>query len=1171
MVLKSAVSAHQKPENDATLRQQMASNPLESVWVGASAGTGKTKVLTDRVLRLLLPREDGAPGTPAHRILCLTFTKAAASEMALRINQTLGAWAVLDLENLKAKLEGLLGQAPRPDQIAAAQRLFANVMDTAGGLQIMTIHSFCQSVLGRFPLEASLPPNFTLLEEAQALELIAQAKAHVLEKAQNPGELADALGRIGRDIDEKAFAALIREIAGERHQMAGLLRGQPICEVYAAICGYYDISPQTTEGDVMGAFCANEAFAFEGLGKTAQTMQDQGGKTSLAYSAVVMSWLKSNQSQRINNFKAYKDVFITTKGTAREKDFPVLGVKALYPDAEDILRAESQRILTLQDKLSRMKSAALTRDILTIGQEILSAYADLKRLRGGLDFDDLILRTMDLLRGETGGLQGFEDAGAWIMYKLDQGLDHILVDEAQDTNPEQWRIIEALCDEFFRGMGAKEHMRRSSFVVGDIKQSIYSFQRAAPEEFQRMQTVFERKIREAGQTSRNIPLETSFRSTQSVLRLVDRVFAEPMLNAAVGGGEIHHIAHRAGQAGCAELWPLIENEAQEKADPWAPPLAIREQKSAAARMASTIAERIAQWLAQGEMLHSAGRPLQAGDIMILVRSRSAFVDQLVRALKLKSIPVSGVDRMRLGEQLVVQDMLSMARFALLPEDDLNLACVLKSPFVGWDEEDLFALCYQRAGSLWSELQYYDAAKFKDKTDGPYPELLEQKRVKALEYLKNFIHIAQAGGSYEFFSALLQKTCPADSVSGLRAIKGRLGEDALDPMEELLNAALSFGRENIDSLQLFLAQQEHKSVDIKRELEESGGKVRIMTVHGSKGLQAPIVIIPDTIKTAQSRKISRLLWPKKTGLAFPLWSPRKDDDPVPYRNIYEKGVMLAGQEEGRLLYVAMTRAADRLYVAGYKQRNGSIEDSWYEKVCTAFDADDATQKDEEGVLRLENPQTAAPDQTDKAQQKLLERVEVPLWLSQPAPQEPSPPRPLVPSRPSITEQQSALSPLAAGHGFRFKRGNLTHKLLQFLPEFAPETREKAAQYYLEKNADDLPADVQQNIADEVLKILDNPDYSQFFSNNSRAEVSVTGLMPDNRIISGQIDRLVVGEKDIWILDYKTNRPPPTDPKDIPHIYRAQLAAYRDTIVTIYPQHKIHCALLWTDGPRLMIVE
>lgn len=1157
---KSNASAY--PLNPNVL-QRRASNPSASVWVGASAGTGKTKVLTDRVLRLLLPRDNNEAGTPAHKILCLTFTKAAASEMALRINKTLAEWAVMDESALHAKLESLLGRSPRLDETEAARKLFAQVIDTPGGLKIMTLHSFCQSILGRFPLEAGIAPNFSILDENSAAELMAQAKTQTYaQAAMTPASpLSGALNTLAAVIGEDSFEKLLGELARERAQLRRILgHGWDIDGLYTRLCAALDIPSAVTPQDILHRACAEGAFDAADLREAGRIMLTRGGKTNQENGAILLAWLDRTPEGRMAGITAYYGVYFTQEGKPLSK----LMDKKLgedNPAALDALHRERARLEALKETRAKAASAALTRDLFLLGGEILKRYEHLKRAQGVLDFDDLIGLTTRLLGGDGGGSAEESNAldfmPSWVLYKLDQGLDHILIDEAQDTNPEQWAIIKALAEEFFAGIGARDGVTRTIFTVGDEKQSIYSFQRASPEEFDIMRGHFTRRIgQEAGLAWDDVALNISFRSTRSVLEAVDRVFAQPALSADPGFSGTSHSSYRSGQAGLVELWPLYESAGTaEDYDPWEPPVTITEGRSSASLCAEGVATTIQGWIERGERLESHDRPIEAGDIMILVRTRTAFVNQLIRALKTRGIPVSGHDRMVLNDQLAVQDLLALAEFALLPPDDLTLACLLKSPLIGMSEDALFDLAVNRPDTLWHALKNH------------------KDHAESVAYLESFIAAAHHMHPYEFFSAALDRPCPADHHSGLRAMKKRLGHDALDPIDELLNAALRFEEDHTPSLQGFIRWQKSGHAQIKREMEESGGQVRIMTVHGSKGLQAPIVILPDTVRNTRAvpgQADKRLLWPHKTGLAVPLWSPRKDMDFAAFETAYAALEAKDDQEYRRLLYVAMTRAEERLYVTGYKGKREPMPDSWYEYIRAGLQNADGAQPLENGGLRLTNAREKNPDRQPATAPVAAKPQALPEWLFRKAPQEPSPPQPLVPSRPSQSEP-AALSPLHAMSQSRFRRGNVTHKLLQFLPDIAPDLRQATAQKFLTRYAQDLGAATCTDIIRECLEILNDPEFAPLFGPGSRAEVPITGLMNGRDLVSGQIDRLFIRGRDIWIIDFKTNRPPPQDARDVPQIYKDQMRAYHDTLRAIYPNHTIHCGLIWTDGPRLMRID
>ncbi len=1148
-------------ETDPNVLQRRAANPDSSAWVGASAGSGKTKVLTDRMIRLMLPGADGRPGSDPGAILALTFTKAGANEMAQRLSRRLAAWAVMDDAALAEDLgRNLFGEAPTPEQMRAARQLFARVVDAPGGMRIMTIHSFCGSVLGRFPLEAGLPPHFTALEDGQDTLLLDRARDSVLAQAAGqPGSpLGQALHHIAGLQGEDQFAALLRTLASERRQLGDILRDHFGPDgVYAQLCRHFDLPPgASAESLIEGAGPADEGA----LRTAVRALVEGGGAEDSKRGQSIQAWLDAPKPARAALYADYKSAYLTGKGELRAR-MATKGAVAIMPDVADILGAEGNRLLTLDDSIKAAQVAAATRDLLILGDAILKAYADLKEARAALDFDDLIIRTLALLQGRTMGMSQ-KDVAPWVRFKLDQGIDHILIDEAQDTNPEQWAIVRALTEEFFAGSGSREDAGRTLFVVGDEKQSIFSFQRAEPRQMGDQQDWYAARIAAAGETLEDVPLNTSFRSTPAILRAVDSVFEPPEMRKGLGRNVRPHAADRRRQPGLVELWPLKKDDDAEEpengdtvTEGWDLPVSVTERQSGAARLCAQIADTIDGWIRTKEILPSRGRAIQPGDILILMRTRTPFVGQLVRALKNRNIDVSGVDRMVLKDQLAVEDLTCAASFALLPDDDLALAGLLKSPFVGWDDEALYALAQPRGEneSLWAALR-------------------KGRDTPLQEWLSALIRRAAADHPYEFFSRLLQEHCPADNVSGLRAIRGRLGADALDPLDEFLNRTLTYETGALPTLQGFLHWHASEASDIKRQMEEESAAVRIMTVHASKGLQAPIVILPDTVRGASSRKADRILWPDRSDFPLPVFLPTKTMMPAALGDACDTVAEKQEEEYLRLLYVAMTRAEDRLYAGGYTGKKAPLDLTWHGAIRAGLERlpETETTEDENGAvtLRLSNP--ALTDEADrKGKDHAVKRAAsaAPSWLRAPAPEEPTPPRPLVPSRPSGPLPPAA-SPRAAKDVYRFRRGTLTHTLLQYLPDLPFESREAAAAQFIGRAGPDLPQDVREGIVRETMAVLRHPQFAPIFGPESRAEISVTGLLDDATLISGQIDRLLVTDKEILIVDYKTNRPPPQRVEDVPAIYMRQMQAYARAMEKIYPGRAITCALLWTDGATLM---
>lgn len=1150
---------------DPDVQQRRASDPAMSVWVTASAGSGKTKVLTDRVLRLLLPREDGQTGSKPYRILCLTFTKAAAKEMALRISKTLAAWAVMPIEGsgaekgLRRSLEELLGAPPSEGVLKAARRLFTEIMEApGGGLNIMTIHSFCQSVLARFPLEAGVPLNFTPLEEAEAEALLKQACQRVLGALETmPGSpLAQSAETVLSVVQEEALLALMKAFVKERGQFDDFLQQNfGLDGIRQAVFRIFDFVPEQTRQDFLETLCS--ANPDDALRQAAMMLQ--GGEKSADVGRAIAAWLEADVAARAKTLSAYLDCFFTKElpPKIRSQNFPPKPVAEKYPECRDVLLAEAERLAALTARLKNWDCADLTSHLLLLGGHVLKAYEEVKKAQAALDFDDLIFKTLALLQQN--------DMAGWVQYKLDQGLEHILVDEAQDTNPEQWRIIEALCRPFFEGAGAHERPR-TTFTVGDEKQSIYSFQRASPQAFFRMQDHFAVSSQQGGLPwTGDVALDVSFRSAACILELVDSIFDHGQGGAPLSKLPVQHHSYRRGQAGRVEIWPLITPPEKRGIDFWAPPIAVESALSPRAALAEKIAFTLSEMIGK-DILPSRGRPVQPGDVLILLRTRGKdknnFVQHISKALKKYGIPVGGADRMKLTDHIAVQDIIALAAFCLCPVDDLSLAAFLKSPWLGLDEETLFMLCHGREASLWKSLR---------------EQAEDNMRLKAAaDYLEGMLKAARSCGPFDFIMKVLYAACPADPAgTGLRAALARLGEDALDPLNEMLQQALAFERTEHPTLQHFIDMLAQQSSEIKREGSEAAAHVRIMTVHGAKGLQAPIVILPDTLNGHQGRSgkpDSKLLWPDKTGLPIPLWAPRKTHECGLYASAKTALDQQERAEQSRLLYVALTRAEDRLYIAGCQTTKQPDPESWYFKILEgAKRVPYARALDGEGVV-FDTPQTADPDRIDKAEHvKAGPPPAMPAWLFAAAAQE-AHARIIEPSR-QAAEKLDRRRPLsfAAREDMSFLRGNITHRLLQILPDMPVEKRAAAAHHFAAQYGGDLGAATQKEIVEETLAVLRHPDFFAVFGPGSLAEVPITGRLSSGDIVRGQIDRLLITDTDVFIVDYKTNRDIPEVGKAVPAAYLKQMKIYADVMEAIYPGRTCKAALLWTHGAVLMPVN
>jgi ATP-dependent helicase/nuclease subunit A len=1125
--------------------QRQASDPAVSAFVSASAGSGKTKLLTDRMLRLMLG------GADPSRIQCLTFTKAAAAEMSLRLQSRLGRWVTLDDDALDWELRELRVD-PSAAALAKARELFATILDLPGGMRIGTIHAFCQSLLRRFPIEAAISPHFRLVEDTDARQAMDQAREGVLARTP-PGELRELAGLANAE----RFATLVGILEGQRARLdAALQLAEPrLAAAMRRVAGAGGASDA-------GILAAGVSWPAEGAVTAALRLAHEEGTPAVKEKAGrMLAWLGLDAGPRHEHWAEWLAELL--KGDGAPRAVSVFAAKKLaekHPSIPDALGAEQARVLAVEDSRRALRVADASTALLRLARPVLRAYAGRKQDMGFLDYGDLIGRTSQLL---------VDPGAAWVMYKLDGGIDHLLLDEVQDTAPEQWQIAHRLTEEFFAGQGARAEEvggkgapARTFFAVGDPKQSIYSFQGADPEEFGRSHDRMAARVGGSAQEWRDVTLDVSFRSTTPVLALVDAVFADPVAARGVAEeGGLQHYADRAGFAGQVELWPLTPLPEEEEAAPWTVPDRNMGLVSAPQRLADALARFVDGELRDGVLLQSRNRPLAAGDVLVLVRRRDAFARALVRALKARGVPVAGLDRLVLTEQAAVQDMLAACDAVLLPEDDLAVACVLTSPLGGLTDESLMRLAMERCGTLWEALR----------------DRAGEREVWRQAW--TFLSTLQSRADHVTPHALLSEAL--EPLGGRARLLARLGPEAAEPLDELLSAALAYTATHAPALQGFVHWMRRSGAEVKREAEGAGGAVRVMTVHGAKGLQAPLVILPDTTGLPPEDDAFHWVRDAVTGADLPLWSPRRELRCAAVQRAQEAERDRRLREYNRLLYVALTRAEDRLLVCGWHTKRGVAEDSWYRMAERGFRAIGAAAEPFGAVsgawegerLVQSSPQTAKVMPMQAARARAA--ASLPPWAGRPGdwrpeppPPEPPLPVPLAPSRPdgaSLGPVPRAASPLQARDdaGRRFLRGNLVHTLLQHLPDLPDGEREAAALEHLGRPGFGLPWAEVADLAAQVMGVLRHPELAPLFGPEGRTEQPLAGLV-GGTVVTGVVDRLAVLPGEVWLADYKTHRDAPRDVADTPVRYLRQLAAYRAVLRGVFPGRPIRCALVWTQG-------
>ncbi|VVT06087.1 DNA helicase [Sphingomonas sp. EC-HK361] len=1104
--------------------QGQASDPATHVWLSASAGTGKTQVLAARVFRLLLAGVDPAA------ILCLTFTKAGAAEMAGRISQRLAAWVRMPSTELSMDLSAL-GESPNPVLKDRARTLFAKVLEApGGGLRIQTIHGFCQGLLAGFPVEAGLVPGFRPLEAREETLLAREALAAMLVEAEAAGRSGpvEAIGVLSLRLGEEGAEGFLRDCARARDALEALPSGIP-----PFLRRAFDLPAGDVEAAILDA-CGDDAIDREALETIAALNRAWGTKGGIGRADAIGLWLAAEREQRAATLDQLHAVWAKADGDPRSFDRGQAPSDPAYADLAMRMHGHCGRLLNLRVQAAY---ADLLASALEVGRDYARAYAAAKRAQGAVDFDDLIAATVALLQQDG--------IGDWIRYKLDQTTEHVLIDEAQDTNVAQWTIVRALVDEFFVGRGIHAPSTRTLFTVGDYKQAIFGFQGTDPQFFEAARVFFDAKANaargdddmpddERGAPMAQLSLVHSFRSTEPILEFVDSVIDTVGADAlGLADGVEPHASQVPGAGTVTLLPPVVAGGSGDDEEGWIDD-AVRENATRIARM-------VRGWIDEGLPLR--GGAVTPADVMILVKRRGDLAQLLVARLHAEGVPVAGVDRLRLNAPLAVQDLLAAVRFVLQPDDDLSLASLLVSPLIGWSQEQLLAAAAPRSGSLWRHLQRNPAID--------------------LSALLGLLARADFTTPYQFLEEIL-----SGPLDGRRQLIRRLGEEARDPIEELLNASLAFETQSTPSLQRFLDWFDRGDVEIVRDAGAPSDAVRVMTAHAAKGLQAPVVILADATSDPDSSPRSVLRWtPEGLDAAIPVIRPRTAERIEALAPVIDDAKARERAEHWRLFYVAATRAEERLVVAGSlsaKWNGVPPEASWYAAADRALEALGAPTVEGERHFEGRAPQPAVRGK--RAAPSVAVAPALPGWAHTAAPQEARPPRPLSPS--SLGDDAVPDPPPTPAMRAAAERGRLIHALFERLPGIAPADRERAADRWLAEVGQVEDSNTRATIAGAVLSVLADPAMADLFGPDSLAEAPITAVVGDGLVVAGTVDRLLVRGNQVRIVDFKTGRQVPRGIEEVPEYHLRQMAAYAAALQVIFPAATVEAALLYTAAPRLI---
>ncbi len=1100
--------------------QIKAADPDVSAFVSANAGSGKTYVLAQRVINLLLRGFDPA------KILCITFTKTAAANMANEVFRRLAGWTALSDAALDQEIALSTGKKPDADERARARRLFASALETPGGLKVQTIHAFCTRLLHQFPFEANVAARFSVLDEAATAQLLDRLTLDVLLEASEKPEsaLGQALATAIVVAADQTFKDVIGDTIGEREAIeAWTKRAGSVDKAMAELSKAFGLDANDTLTSVEQKFFAQSLIpAAEWPALIA--ILESGSTNDKKHIAALEAARTANGHERIDE---YLRVFCKTDLKPRE-NIVTKKIADKHPDWLARLAAEQTRLCALIERERALAARERTRALVTIAADVIIRYAREKERRALLDYDDLIDKTLELFA---------RSSAAWVLYKLDLGIDHVLIDEAQDTSPKQWQIVRTIVSEFSPG-GARPNVKRTVFAVGDEKQSIFSFQGAAPRAFDEMRREFGKQFDTPEQGWRFLRFHHSFRSGANVLGSVDRVFAAQEIYASVTSDEAGVPPHSSlpdAALGLVEIWPLIAPAERKEIEGWDAPFDTESEQSPRVKLAQRIAAHVKLWMARGQ------RP---GDVLVLVRQRGPQFEAIIRALKNADIPVAGADRLVLTEHIAVMDLMALADCLLLPDDDLALASVLKSPLFGLSEDQLFDLAWNRQGSLRASLHANAAIADSESA------------------LDDLARAARKLSPFAFFAYVLGPR------RGRAKFLARLGPEANDALDEFLNLALDYETRQTPSLQGFVNWLRAAQSEVKRDMEMVRDEVRVMTVHGAKGLEADTVILADTTTPPTGPRDPRLLTLSTGAL---VWATARAEDVGAMSEARAQAQAEARDEYRRLLYVAMTRAKQRLVIAGTQTRNKIPDGCWYQLVEAALKPDCANEPADDGagdVLRYRK-RTSQPEKFERTPSSAtIEPTSVPTWLRSPATSEISAVRTVTPS----SAEDAAARPLSpGGRSAALLRGTLVHRLLQSLPNIPAERRRRAADDYLGRAGRELTPEQRAKIAEQVMLVIEHARFYELFAPGSRAEVPIVGrLMRGGETIRvpGQVDRLAVTQTSVLIADFKTNRPAPRRIEEVPPAYLRQLALYRAVLAQLYPDKTIGAALIWTEVPDLM---
>ena len=1060
--------------------QKEAINIKHSIWVEANAGTGKTKILIDRVLCLLLNN------IHPNKILCLTFTKAAAAEMKMRLLDKLSSWSIMPEQDLIIEIKAL---GFNNKYINRAKHLLSIVMQTNNQMNIQTMHSFCHDLLLKFPIESGISPYFNIIDESDKEQLLEQAWNEIIGNNYNDNDkniIKPSILYLAALNSELELKQIIKNIINQKNKI-NLEQ-----DFLNKIANILHLTPnQLNYQDYVRHICKPNAFIINNLQLIITLFKASNKKTLINYAQITENWLNHSINQRITNLQEYLSIYITKQGKLRKLERFI---------ENDHITIEQNRIAIIYNKLLAIQIYESTSHLFIVAQKIMQQYTKIKNKICSIDFDDQILHVNNLLNDLT---------PAWILSKLDNQFEHILVDEAQDLNPQQWKIIDFFVTEYF----SYPEKQATLFIVGDRKQSIYSFRGSSQYEFDKRFYIYKKLAQQYKFSFKKISMNVSFRSQNNILQLVDKVFTDARAKQGVLNTKdsLKHYSYTNDNNGEITIMPLCYHDYTQHND------YLDESAEYKIDNQELTAKNIAQHI--NNILQND--QIEPKDILVLVRNRSSIVDYLCKYLKNFSIPTCSIDNSNINKESVIQDIIVVIKTILLPEDDFSITCLLKGPFIGFNEDQIFDLAFKRGNkTIWQQIQ-------KNKSD----HLIYQQ---AYNFITTIIKQKHCN-PYKFICYLLE------TMSGYDKLIYYFGEHIIDSINELLNLALYYEQNFCISLEGFVHWLNNNETSRSNARDLSRNAVQIMTVHGTKGLQAKIVFLADANRNNSIHNQDKKLI-LHNDVFFYLTNSTLINS-IPEINYQQQENNR--QENNRLLYVALTRAAQSLYIYGWNEK--ITANSWYDLINN-------------NITNTNNTLPIITNNSNKITCKKTQAIDMPQWLHE---------------APSINNNNqyyyknyttiaNTISLLNNKLLIKQQIGLLTHRLFELC--YHVNSIDKIAND-LQKEFLLLSPEIINNTVQKVKNIMLNEKFSFIFQHKIKKEVSLAAII-NNKIVNYRIDHLVFHNNFIYIVDFKTSDNI-SDNKWQDYIQ--QMSNYWHIINKIHNDKTILCFIMFTMHNKLVPIS